>query len=42
MKLINVIVLLFATVALYAQDRGFKKIDHQEGEIYGLSSVDFR
>ena len=42
MKLINVIVLLFATVALYAQDRGFKKIDHQVHEIHGLSSVDFQ
>lgn len=42
MKLLNVIILFFASVALIAQERGYKKIDHQVHEIHGLSSVDFQ
>ena len=42
MKLINVIFLLFASASLIAQERGYKKIDHQVHEIHGLSSVDFQ
>lgn len=42
MKLLNVVIFLFATISLCAQQRGYKKIDHQVHEIHGLSSVDFQ
>lgn len=42
MKLLNIVILLFASANLFAQERGYKNIDHQVHEIHGLSSVDFQ
>ena len=42
MKLLNTVILLIAFCATRAQERGYKKIDHQVHEIHGLSSVDFQ